>query len=114
MTRHRSTGPLEDLHRAETSDGDRVLLHWQDGEWTVREFSAAARSVAEHLGELGIRPGDRVAIMARNSERSLAATYGTWMAGAVEVAVNTELRGPLLRHVLDDSDPTLLVASNDL
>src|SRR5690606_27348866 len=37
-----------------------------------------------------------------------------WLAGAVEVAVNTELRGPLLHHVLTDADPTLVLASADL
>src|SRR5690606_6034233 len=41
-------------------------------------------------------------------------TYGVWLAGGVEVAVNAELRGALLRHVLTDADPALLVATSEL
>jgi len=114
MTKTASTGPLDDLQRAERTDPDRVLLRWRGGSWTVRRFAAVARAVAAELSASGLGPGDRVAIMSGNSARTLAVTYGVWLAGAVEVAVNTELRGPLLHHVLTDADPALVLASADL
>ncbi|WGX99162.1 AMP-binding protein [Nocardioides sp. L-11A] len=107
-------GPLHDLAHAEATAPDRPLLAWREGEWTVAEFAAAARSAAAELHDAGVRAGDRVALMATNSAASLAATYGVWMLGAVEVAVNAELKGPLLAHVLRDSAPALLVVSATL
>ncbi|WP_116202655.1 AMP-binding protein [Amycolatopsis circi] len=38
-----------------------------------------------------------------------AVTYAIWMAGAVKGTVNADLKGPLLRHVLHDSDPASLL-----
>ncbi len=52
--------------------------------------------------------------MAVNSHLMLAAMYGIWMLGAVEVAVNSALKGPLLKHVLDDSDPVMLIGDKEL
>lgn len=102
------TGPLHDLAHAVGSAPDRPLLVWKGGEMTVSQFADAVRSAAAELLDRGVRPGDRVAIMASNSHRVLVLTYAIWTVRGVEVAVNAELKGPLLRHVLDDSDPMLL------
>ncbi|WP_433229111.1 class I adenylate-forming enzyme family protein [Actinomadura formosensis] len=104
------TGPLADLAAARRRWPDRPLLRWAGGEWTVAQFASAVRSAAAELRGLGVRPGERVAIMAGNSARMLAVQYAVWSLGAVEVAVNSELRGRFLRHVLTDSDPALVVA----
>jgi carnitine-CoA ligase len=50
--------------------------------------------------------------MAANSYRFLTLWYGIYLSGAVEVPVNSELRGPLLAHVLTDSDPALVLAES--
>lgn len=113
MTQER-IGPLWDLQHAEAIAPDRVLLRWRDGAWTVGQFGRAARVVADELRRRGVQPGDRVAVMASNSEWHLAVTYGVWLLGGVEVAVNAELRGPLLRHVIEDSEPRVLVVSSRL
>lgn len=102
-------GPLHDLAEAVHRSPDQPLLRWSDGAMSTGEFASAARAAAAHLRSYGVQPGDRVAVMAGNSHRVLAVTYGIWMLGAIEVAINAELRGPLLRHVLDDSDPVLVV-----
>lgn len=106
--RSNRTGPLHDLARAVHATPDRPLLLWKDGAMTVSEFADAVRSAALELQDYGVGAGDRVAIMAANSHRVLILTYAIWTVHGVEVAVNAELKGPLLRHVLDDSDPVLL------
>lgn len=105
-------GPLHDLALAESTSPDRRLLAWRDGELSVARFAAAVRSVALELRDHGVLAGSRVAVMAANSHRLLVATYAIWTLGAVEVSVNSELKGPLLKHVLDDSDPALLLADD--
>ncbi|MER5619987.1 AMP-binding protein [Streptosporangium sp. NPDC002544] len=104
------TGPLADLEAAQRRWPDQPLLRWAEGEWTVSRFASAVRSAAAELHDLGVRPGERVAIMAGNSARMLAVQFAVWALGAVEVAVNSELRGWFLQHVLTDSEPGVVVA----
>jgi crotonobetaine/carnitine-CoA ligase len=47
--------------------------------------------------------------MSRNNPQMVAWTFGIYMLGAVEVQINADLRGPLLRHVITDSDPGLII-----
>lgn len=107
-------GPLHDLASALKTAPDRVLLKWDRGTLTTAQFDSLARAFASQLRARNIGKGDRVAVMAVNSHRLLAATYGIWMLGAVEVSVNNELKGELLRHVLDDSEPALLIGDASL
>lgn len=106
-----SRGMLDELAAAETERPDRVLLRWREGSWTVRQFADAARQVANWLVSRGIEPGERVALMAGNSAWNIAVWYGTYLAGAVELPVNIEIRGAMLAHVINDGDPAIVLAS---
>lgn len=107
------TSPLDELRKAEQRDPDRLLLRWREGEWSVRQFARSARLMARGVRLLGVQPGDRVSIVAGNSEWYAALSYGIYMAGAIESPVNTELRGPLLKHVIEDADPAALLVEPD-
>ncbi|UOQ59829.1 AMP-binding protein [Leucobacter rhizosphaerae] len=98
---------------AERIRSDAPLLRWADTQWTVSEFADAARACAQRLAELGVQRGQRVAIVSGNSEWRLAWQYGIYWLGAVEVSINSELRGAMLQHCLEDSDPSLIVAENE-
>lgn len=107
-------GPLHDLAVSLRDSPDRVLMKWAEGTMTVSEFDVMARAFAAQLRATGVKKGDRVALMGGNTHKLIAATYGIWMLGAVEVSVNSELKGALLKHVLDDSDPSLLLCDAQL
>ena len=109
----RSRSVIEELRVAEAERPHRVLLRWRGGHATVAEFADTARCVANGLRSVGVRPGDRVAVLAANSERFIALWYGIYLAGAVEVPVNADLRGSMLDHVLGDSDPAFVLAEPD-
>jgi crotonobetaine/carnitine-CoA ligase len=80
----------------------------------VREFHDRVARWAAVLAREGIVPGDRVASFCTNSVEFLALQYGTYGAGAVEVPINAEQRGPILAGILGDSDPTLVVVDAEL
>lgn len=101
---------LDELWRSERERPHRPLLRWREGEWSVSDFASQVRGAAASLRWRGVSPGQRVAVLASNTESYFALVYGIYAAGAVEVPVNSELRGPMLRHVLEDADPTLIVA----
>jgi long-chain acyl-CoA synthetase len=64
--------------------------------------------VAGGLNEVGVRPGDRVAILALNSDRYFELLYAIPWLGAVMVPVNTRLATAEIRYILEDSGARVL------
>lgn len=78
------------------------------------EFSYAAldeRSggLAARLIELGVAPGDRVAIQAEKSADGLLLYLATLRAGAVHLPLNPAYTPAEVRYFLEDSEPALFV-----
>jgi long-chain acyl-CoA synthetase len=86
--------------------GDRFSTYPQLFEGAVR----ATRG----LHELGVGPGDRVAVLLRNSIEFLQASIATVPLGASAVPINWHWRGDEVAYVLADSDAKVLIAHADL
>lgn len=113
MARRQST--VEQLIRRRVADGpDRTWLKWRDEEYSWRATLAAIQRAANGLLELGVRPGERVALMLPNGPEFLWTYFGIGLIGAAPVPVNTSQRGAVLRHVLDDSGATAVVVHAEL
>lgn len=56
----------------------------------------------------GVQPGDRVAILALNSDRYFELMYAIPWLGAVMVPVNTRLATPEIQYILEDSGARVL------
>src|SRR4029450_10987808 len=62
-----------------------------------------AAGVAAGLHAAGLLPGDRVALVSRNTAQYIEALFGCWWAGLIAVPVNAKLHAKELAFVLDDS-----------
>lgn len=89
--------------------GDRTAVTSAAGDLAYGELAERAARVAGALVALGVEPGDRVATMLDNSLEYLAAWLGVCWAGAVDVPVNTALKGAFLEHVLLQCGAAVLV-----
>jgi long-chain acyl-CoA synthetase len=74
---------------------------------------SSSRLAAGLVEKLGVRPGDRVAILDRNSDRFLALIFAIAKAGAVMVPVNWRLRAPEVAQIVGDASPAALVAGDE-
>jgi long-chain acyl-CoA synthetase len=83
-----------------------------DGEQRVsyRDLWAKARAYGAALQQLGVRPGDAVALQIPNVVDFPVAYYGALAAGAVVVPVHLLLTADEVAYVLSDSRATLLVS----
>src|SRR5208283_5393508 len=73
-----------------------------------REFARRAAQLAGGLQFLGIEPGERVAVLALNSDRYLEAYAGVAWAGAVVVPLNTRWSAAETAYAISDSGATVL------
>ncbi|MBA3718888.1 MAG: AMP-binding protein, partial [Nocardioidaceae bacterium] len=92
---------LEDSARA-VPDRDAVVLG--DTRLTYAEVDAAANRVANLLAEIGIEPGDKVALTCPNLPYFPIVYYGILKAGAAVVPLNVLLKAREVAYHLDDSD----------
>ncbi|WP_342661775.1 Long-chain-fatty-acid--CoA ligase (plasmid) [Rhodococcus ruber] len=100
------------LVRVATRRPDAVAVRFDGDELTFGQFVTVSRQFSAFLDSVGVTPGDRVGIYASNRLESLPLLVGIWMAGAIAVPYNLSIpRGPL-RHVVEDSDPTLIVVAD--
>ena len=94
---------------------DSVFLRWKEaGEWrtwTYGETAARARVVAEALGALGCRPGDRVAMLMENRPEWVCTYLGIVSCGLTAVPIDAKLRAGEVSHVLRDSEAVAVFGS---
>ncbi|MDX2057464.1 MAG: AMP-binding protein, partial [Gemmatimonadales bacterium] len=76
---------------------------------TWSEVLARVARVAGGLRGLGVKPGDRVAIWALNSDRYVELYYALPWVGAVAVPINTRLAPAEVRAILEDAECETLV-----
>jgi long-chain acyl-CoA synthetase len=93
---------------------NQVALEFLGKTLTYQELWDKSRRFAQGLRELGVKPGDRVAIMLPNTPQFVIAFFGTLMAGGVGVNVNPLYTPRELRHQLQDAGAETLVILDHL
>jgi len=84
------------------------------GEETVSfaELGERVRRSAGALRELGVKPGERVLFLMRDTPAFAAAWLGAIYAGSVAIALNSRLSEADYRHILADSDARLVIVED--
>ena len=80
---------------------------------TYRAYDERSNRVARALIDLGVQPGDRVAVMSYNSIAASEVSAGVRKARAVGVPINFRLRGAELAYIVGDSGARLVCAGPD-
>jgi fatty-acyl-CoA synthase len=93
---------------ASDAPGDEV---WR---WSYDELWTRARRFAKALIAAGAGKGTRVALLMGNRPEWVQAAFGTALAGAVLVPVNTLFEAPEIEHVLRHSDSSVVVCQEQL
>lgn len=89
--------------------GERPFLLNQGAVVSYGQLDHRSGQYATGFAELGLEPGDRVAVMLDNCAEYLYAWFGTAKAGMIEVSINTSFKGTILRYILDNCGAAAIV-----
>ncbi len=91
-----------------------LLKYKSDGAWrdiSTEEFVSTVRSLGLGLLSLGIRKGDRVAVLSENRPEWTAFDHAILNVGAVNVPIYPTLLTDQIRFILENSQARALIAS---
>ena len=82
---------------------DHPALLFQGNTVSYSELDRLSTSLANALTELGVKPGDRVALLLPNSPQIILSLFGIWKAGGIVVPLNPLYTEPELEHALSEA-----------
>jgi long-chain acyl-CoA synthetase len=89
----------------------------KDGNWISVSFEEAVRTaekVAAGFASLGIKKGDRIALISGNRLEWALTDYATLSLGALLVPIYPSLLAEQIQYMINDSGANILVASDEL
>jgi fatty-acyl-CoA synthase len=108
------------LARAEAVYADRIAVIDEPaavdslGTVSYAELGRRVRAIAAGLDEMGVDPGDRVAVVSHNSARLLELLYAVPAYGRVLVPVNFRLQPAEVSYIVEHSGATMLLLDPEL
>lgn len=93
---------------------DRIAIEFGDRRISYAALAAAAAGRAAAFAAAGLKPGDRVATLARNCPEQVEVFFACAMAGLILVPLNWRLTARELAYQLGDADPAVLLTEPSL
>jgi len=92
-----------------------TFVRWKSGgewrSWTFSDLHERARAVAEAAGSIGVRRGDRVALMMENRAEWMSTYVGLAACGVTVVPIDARLHAHEVSHVMRDSEAVAFFGS---
>ena len=111
LARQQSIGDLP--RRSARRYPDRIAIRCGQVSWTYAQFDALCNRLGRGLIAKGIAPGDRVAILSRNSHAFGAMRFALARIGAVLVPINFMLNADEIGFILRSSGARVLAVGPD-
>jgi long-chain acyl-CoA synthetase len=94
---------LDYLAELATGHGDKTALLFKGATVSYARLEAESDAFGAALVEMGVRKGDRVALVLPNCPQFLVAEFGIWKAGGIVVALNPTYSERELEQALDST-----------
>jgi acyl-CoA synthetase (AMP-forming)/AMP-acid ligase II len=101
------------LTKASRLHGNRLAIQYGEQQLTYAELNQRVGRLAQSLQTLGVRPGDRVAIVQRNGPALFETLFACFRAGAAAVPINVRLHPEEVAFICQDCGARVLVATGE-
>jgi fatty-acyl-CoA synthase len=92
---------------------DQQIVYRDKTSYTYRDLHQRIHRLANALANVGIRPGDTVAVMEYDSHRYLELFFAVPMMGAVLQTVNWRLSAEQITYTLNHAEAKLVIVNSD-
>ena len=96
------------------ADRDKAALIFEGRAATYAELDRRSDRIAAIVARLGVRPGDRVAVLSKNNGALVDILFGVAKAGAVFVPLNWRLSPREVGWIVGDAEPALIFVERGL
>ena len=100
---------LDYLSKLAREHGDKTALLFKGSTMSYGQLEAASTALSAALWKLGVRKGDRVALLLPNCPQFLVAQFAAWKVGAVVVGANPTYSERELEQTLDAAHAQTIV-----
>ncbi|HZP75992.1 MAG TPA: class I adenylate-forming enzyme family protein [Pseudolabrys sp.] len=101
------------LKRHAAARGAKIAYRDAQGSVTYTDLDARTARLAGHLADLGIAPGDTVAMLLPNSTAWIETSFAVTRANAVSVPINYESTEPEIAYRLSDANCKAIVTTTE-
>jgi long-chain acyl-CoA synthetase len=105
---------VETFDEATNKWKDRTAIIFYGKKISYRELRDHVDRFATALHDLGVKKGDRVALLLLNSPQFIIAYFGALKAGAILTAISPVYVSPEIKHQLEDSGARIIVCQDIL
>src|SRR5436305_2040814 len=85
---------VDTVHRQVKELGDAIVLEFEGRQTTFRQFDLNSNKVAKALVVSGIKPGDHIAYLGKNSDTYFELMIGDMKVGELRTPVNWRIARP--------------------
>jgi long-chain acyl-CoA synthetase len=103
------------LNTVRTYPKDDLLMVKKEGRYvpiSTADFGDGVKHLSLGLRDLGLGPGDKLAILSENRPEWTMTDFATLCAGGITVPIYTSLMPGQIRYIINDSDAKIVVCSN--
>jgi feruloyl-CoA synthase len=105
---------FEGLERNARNYKRKQAIIYNEKGYTYEEFNEEVNRIANALVDVGVKKGDKIAIMMKNSAEFIFVYFGILKAGGVAVPINFRLTSHETSYILGDSDSIIVFTDEDL
>jgi O-succinylbenzoate-CoA ligase len=92
---------------------DKIAVVSKYRKYTFKELDRRINQLSNIILSLGVKKGDRVAILSKNSTYYLEIPYAILKAGAIVVTINYRLKEKEISYIIEDSGAKTLITTDE-
>ncbi|WP_301110010.1 class I adenylate-forming enzyme family protein [Sporosarcina sp.] len=92
---------------------EKTAIIYEDRTYTYQQLNQEVNQLAHGLIQQGVKSGDKVALMMKNSDKFVIVYYAILKAGAIAVPVNFRLTVNEVSYILDNSDASVVLCDEE-
>jgi long-chain acyl-CoA synthetase len=104
---------IQAVKRGAEQESNKVFLVCEKQKRTFKQFYERVMTFGSGLAGLGVKPGDKIALLLNNSIEFLETYFGVIAAGGIIVPINTFLKADEIIYIMNNCGCKALVTSAD-